>query len=137
MNWTWEPVSEPAEPMAAVGIGAARQQLWNRLCALPTDQQAALAATANREMLIVLGPTKFLPWTPGIRYIAPCSEAPSLWLPTTHRPNAPIDLLARAILNRHHRSPILLWPDPPWVIPLDRQLPLSAALLERFAEEWG
>jgi hypothetical protein len=107
-----------------------------RLFALPDSQRAALSITANRDMLAVIGAPEYLPWAPGVRYAAPCAEAPALWLPTTHRPTVPTDLLARAILRRHNRSPILLWPEPSWIIPLDRQLPMTEALLKRIKRDF-
>jgi len=131
MNWTWELATEPNEPQAAIGIGATWKLLLDRLLALPDPQRAPLTVTANGDMLAVIGAPNHLPWAPGVRYAAPCMEAPALWLPTTHRPSVPADLLARAILRLHDRSPILLWPDPSWIIPLDRQLPVTEALLKR------
>lgn len=126
----------PEPPRAAVALGPARQALWAQLRALPDDALAGLGVTANREILVVLGASEQLPWTAGIAYAAPCPEAPSLWLPTTQRPSLPLDLIEQALRARHCRSPVLLWPQPAWVLPLDRQLPASAAVLDRMAGLW-
>jgi hypothetical protein len=48
-------------------------------------------------------------------------------------PSAPADLLWRALEARHRRSPLLLWPEPAAVLPLDRQLPADEALLAKLA----
>lgn len=135
MNLSWQPRDEAPAPRAAVGIGQAARRLCLRLQELPDEELPTHAATANRNVLIVIASADRLPWVPDVAYAAPAPEAPSLWLPTTYQPEAPLDLLARAVLKRSKgRSPVLLWPDPAWLIPLDRQLPVTRSLLKRFYE---
>ena len=136
LGWGWCTVATPAPPQAAVACGAAARRLLDRLAALWSDDQAKLLATAHQDMLVVIGPEAALPWVPEIAYAAPAAEAPSLWLPVLWRPDAPLDLLERALQRRHGRQPLLLWPDPPSVMPLDRQLPLSLPLIGRIAALW-
>jgi hypothetical protein len=85
---------------------------------------------------VVTGAAHDLPWVPGVAYATRSSEAPTLWRPTWLRPDVPLDLLARALHRLHAREPVLLWPDPAAVVPLDHDLPVSAALLTRIAERW-
>lgn len=116
-------------PRAAVGHGVVASRLLRRLLAVPAPGRSALTATASADWLIVLGLADDLPWVEGVRYAAPCAASPALWLPTHVQPTAPADLLGRALQARHGRAPLLLWPDPAAVLPLDRQLPASDALL--------
>ena len=131
--WTWRPVASAIAPRAAVGHGIAATRLLARLAALPEPRRAALAATGTADWLVVLGPTDDLPWVEGVRYAAPSATSPALWLPTHVEPEAPADLLWRALQARHGRAPLLLWPEPSAVLPLDRQLPASDALLATLA----
>jgi hypothetical protein len=136
LGWGWRDVAEPAAPQAAVACGPAARRLLDRLAALPTEALTPLLATAHEDMLVVIGPEAALPWVSEIAYAAPAAEAPSLWLPVLRRPDVPLDLLERALLRRHGRQPLLLWPDPPSVMPLDRQLPVSLPLIGRIAALW-
>ncbi len=131
--WQWRPVADAAAPRAAVGQGIAASRLLARLAALPPARRAALTATGSADWLVVLGPTDDLPWVEGVRYAAPCAVCPALWLPTHCAPTVPADLLWRALEARHRRGPLLLWNEPPAVLPLDRQLPVDEALVATLA----
>lgn len=134
--WRWQPRAQALEPRAAVAWGEAAQRLHARLLALPAEQLTGLQATAAADLLVVIGDASALPWVDGIDYAAPCELAPELWLPTRLSPDAPLDLLARALAKRHGRTPLLLWPEPARTVPLDRQLPLSEGHLARILDHW-
>ena len=133
ISWTWRAATDAPAPRAAVGHGLAAQRLLARLAALPAARRESLAATGTADWLVVLGPTDDLPWVEGVRYAAPSAANAALWLPTHLQPAAPADLLWRALETRHARAPLLLWPEPAAVLPLDRQLPASDALLATLA----
>jgi len=133
ISWSWRAATDTIAPRAAVGHGLAASRLRARLAAMPAQRRAALTVTGTADWLVVLGPTDDLPWVDGVRYAAPCAGSPALWLPTHAQPCAPLDLLWRALEARHTRAPLLLWPDPAAVLPLDRQLPASDALLQTLA----
>lgn len=124
-------------PLAVVAWGDNAVRLHARLCALSTEHLMRLLGTASRDVLVVSGQTADLPWVDGAAYAAPCNEAPALWLPTLYQPDVPGDLLSQALLQRHPRSTLLLWPTPAAIVPLDRQLPLSDEHLRRIGEHWG
>lgn len=130
LAWGWRPVDDAPAPRAAVGHGIAAARLLARLAGLPAARRAALAATGTRDWLIVLGPADDLPWVDGVRYATPCAACPGLWLPTHCAPTVPPDLLWIALDARHRRAPLLLWPEPAAVLPLDRQLPVDDALID-------
>ncbi|MDN6860381.1 hypothetical protein QO207_27645 [Pseudomonas sp. CAN2814] len=137
IQWHWRPRAEAPEPRAAVAWGPAAQVLHQRLQSLPESSWERLMATASGDVLVVFGRPSELPWVEGIGYAAPDDAAPGLWLPTSWEPDVPVDLLGQALAQRFARSPLLLWPSPQAVVPLDRQLPLSAQHLQRIAASWA
>jgi MoxR-vWA-beta-propeller ternary system domain bpX5 len=136
VSWKWCADPSPPEPHGAVGWHQAARSLHARLAQLPSSVQARLLASANRDVLIVTGAPTDLPWVPGVAYATRCVEAPTLWRPTLLQPDVPADLLARSLQRLHAREPLLLWPEPAVVVPLDRQLRVTPELLQRIAERW-
>ena len=135
--WRWRARAEALPAQAAVAWGAAARVLHARLRQFEPEQQAGLSATASRDLLIVVGEGAALPWVDGIAYAGPCTETPGLWLPTLEEPDLPADLIARSLERQHRgRQPLLLWPRPEAVLPLDRLLPLSQPLLARISAHW-
>jgi hypothetical protein len=134
--WRWREDPSPPEPQAAVAWHAASRSLHARLAELSEATQARLLVSASRDVLVVTGAAEDLPWVPGIAYATRCAEAPTLWRPTVMQPDVPETLLARSLHKRHGREPLLLWAEPLAVVPLDRQLRVTPALLARIAERW-
>ena len=137
MNWAWRPRRVPADVQAAVAWGEVARRLYARLLLIPEAQAARLQATANRDVLVLSGAAADLPWVEGIAYAAADERAPGLWLPTSWEPDVPTDLLAQALSKKFSRAPLLLWRDPPAVVPLDRQLPVTAQHLQRIEAYWA
>ncbi len=137
LDWRWRAVgTAAAAPRAAVGHGEAARRLFARLAGLPSARRELLAATAAPHWLVVLGPADALPWADGVRYAAPHPLAPALWLPTHAEPDVPADLLWRVLERQHGRTPLLLWPEPAAVLPLDRPLVASDDLLSALGGAW-
>jgi len=136
MKWRWRAEADPPAPQGAIGIGAAAQGLLDALARVDARMREALMLTANADAVVVTGAAESLPWSDGVAYIAPRQEAPALWLPTTQRPDLPLDLLLRAIARRHRQSPLLLWPEPMQIMPLHRALPASDALIAQIRAHW-
>ena len=138
LEWRWRPRAEPLPARAAVAWGTAAGALHARLLQLVPEQQAGLSAMAGPELLVVTGETDALPWVDGIAYAGPATDAPGLWLPTIEEPGLALDLIARGLQREHpKRQPLLLWSRPAFVLPLDRLLPLSPALLARIGAHWS
>lgn len=135
LAWSWQPRDPVPEPGAAIAWGDAAVQLLARLNQLPDPRRARLHVTANADALVVLGASADLPWVDGVDYAAPSTE-PALWLPTRWQPDLPLDLVSLALQARHARKPMLLWRAPAACIPLDRQLPVNAELLDRIDAFW-
>ncbi len=136
LSWRWRQDPSPPEPRAAVAWHAASRSLHARLEQLPEIVQKRLYVTASRDVLVVTGAAEDLPWSPGVSYAANSAEAPTFWRPTLLRPDISIDLLSRALQERHARQPLLLWPEPAAVVPLDRLLAVTPEVLARIAEQW-
>lgn len=136
LSWSWRARAVAAAPQAAVGWGEAARRLHGRLSSLPAEQAARLQLTANRDVLVVCGAAEDLPWVDGVEYAASDERAPGLWLPTSWEPEVPLDLLGQALSRSFSRAPLLLWREPRAVVPLDRQLPLTAQHLQRIADYW-
>jgi hypothetical protein len=120
-----------------VAWGDAARRLHARLLLIPAEQGTRLQVTANRDAMVVSGAASDLPWVDGVEYAATDERAPGLWLPTSWEPDVPTDLVGQALSTGFSRSPLLLWRDPPAVIPLDRQLPVTAQHLQRIAAYWA
>ncbi len=136
LTWGWRACAAAPAPQAAVGWGDAARRLHARLSDPDAALAGALQVTANRDVLVVIGAPPDLPWVAGVEYAAPHPDAPQLWMPTLEQPDIPCDLLARTLIRAHARQPLLVWPRPACVVPLDRALPLSAALLSRIDAYW-
>ena len=132
------PWSGPAAAAVAWGDAAGRLHalLVRESARDPAAAPGRWSASASRDVLVVLGEPAALPWVDGVAYAAPCADAPALWLPTLWEPDLPGDLVARALHRLHGRQPLLLWRQPAAVVPLDRLLPVTAALLARIEEHW-
>jgi hypothetical protein len=137
IEWAWRARREPCPPQAAVAWGEVAARLHARLLRMTQDQTSRLHATTNRDVLIVAGNADDLPWVEGVDYACTEPAAPGLWLPTSWEPDAPLDLMAQALLDRFARAPLLLWHAPRAVVPLDRSLPVTAGLLQRIQDEWA
>ncbi|GEM_PF-299938 len=161
MRIRWQPDPDPPSPLGVVGVGAVARALRAKLSARRVEaanvdvssngnassdepareQSSPLMVAAHGDMLILTGASEALPWVDGARYIAPRPDAPTLWLPTHARPDAPLDLLAVALARKlppaQAQSSMLLWPDPAQLVPLHRALAASAAVLARIDAYWA
>lgn len=137
MNWEWGPEPEPPAPQGAAGVGrAAARALLAAIETLEPQRRGKLMLTANADVLVATGRADELPWCEGVLYIAPREAAPALWLPTTQRPQLPLDLLQRALERRHRPSPLLMLRDPAQLVPLHRALPAGDELIAQIRARW-
>ena len=127
-QWQWVCRSPALVPCAAVGWGRAAALLYDRLLHIDVEGQTRVQVAIGSDVIVVLGEVADLPWVEGIAYAAPSPDAPSLWLPTVLAPDIPADLLAQRFIRRYGRQPLLLWPDPACLVPLDQQVPVSVVL---------
>ncbi len=129
--WNWREWPEALPAQAVLAWGEAATQLLVRVAAMPVEQQARFRITASLDAVMLIGAENELPWVANAGYAAPHPDAPEIWLPTLWQPDVPGDLLARALVREFQRQPLLLWRSPAVVMPLDRALPVSVAVLAR------
>lgn len=135
MNWHWQDEAAPPEPAGVLATGAAARRLWRR--AHSGLDGAAWQLLAHGDLLLLCGDFAGLPWVEGAVYCAPRAEAAGLWLDTTRRPSAPLDLLHSAIQQRHGVGSYLLLAEPAQLVPLARLRPASAGCLAAIAARWN
>jgi hypothetical protein len=92
--------SRTVEPSAVVGLGSVAARLAARLAASDDETLGCLRAATAQDVLVVLGPAAALPWVDGVFYLGRLPAAPPLYLPTSLVPDAPLDLLVRAVRHR-------------------------------------
>lgn len=132
----WLTRSEPLTPSAAIAIGEAAIALAQRVLALTDEQRARFTIAASETTFVVSGSE--LPWVDGVVYLGSDPTAEGLLLPTTKRPDVPLDLFARAIYARFPDAP-----RPLAVLESQRVLPLGAtravdvAALQKWLEARG
>ena len=85
-------------------------------------------------MILLMSETENLPWTNGAIYLGRDAQMPSVLLPTTLKPNCPLELFERA-LNEKFRSlsPFAVLPGK--VIPFGAAKRLSRPVLENWLSE--
>lgn len=134
--WSWRACASPPPAKAAVAWGDSVRPLARRLAQVAAgdgDKAPSLSVCAGQGLLVVFGEPEALPWVDGLQYAAPSEGDARLWLPTLMQPDVPHELLARAVARQAARQPFLLWHAPAAIVPLDRQVPLSAGWLSRFS----
>ncbi|WP_076098064.1 hypothetical protein [Chromobacterium subtsugae] len=136
LPWRWQLVAKTLPPQAAVAFDAAAQRLLLRLERMSDERRAPLMATAGPGLLVVIGPEHALPWVDGVEYARADADFSRLWLPALWQPDAPSEALAQALHRRSPHWPQLLWREPARLIPLNRQLPVSAELLADIRRQW-
>lgn len=134
--WFWQPADRSIRPAAAIGWDDIAEALLEYLLVLDERFYSQLQVTLSDRALIVFGQAEILPWIDGIHYASPCDKFPTLWLPTHSKPSVSIELVSRALGYHYGSAPLLLWPEPAAVIPLDRRFSINRNLLETMPRNW-
>jgi hypothetical protein len=135
--FVWGPRDEPLAPIAVAARGSAARALAARLARRDDASLGRLTGVAGPSLLIALGEADALPWVDGVVYLGRDPGAPSLLLPTTLAPDAPIALIERAILGRaeSRSAPFAVLVDPPALVGVGAARPISRERLEAWIEE--
>jgi hypothetical protein len=85
-------------------------------------------------MILVTGDGENLPWTNGTVYLGRDAQMPSVLLPTTIRPDIPLELFDR-LLNENYRefAPFAVLPEK--IVPFGKAKCLSRRVLENWLTE--
>ena len=133
----WRAHPQAPQPQAVVAWGPLAALLLQRLKPLGATELQALRLSFASQLLCVCGDAAALPWLDGVGYAAPAAESVPLWLPTAQTPDVAPDLLYRALFARYRRTPLLLWPEPRWVLPLDRLQTASPEVIAQIEQHFA
>lgn len=114
----WRPRQTPLEPVGLAARGEAARRLARRLLRRDDETLCRLSGVAALELLVLLGEAAELPWVDGAVYLGRDAGAPSLLLPATREPSAPLPLVERALLARARPAGTA----PPYAVLLDPPL---------------
>jgi hypothetical protein len=136
-SFDWLPRDTPLEPRAVAATGAAARQLALRLLAGPDDALSELRGVAAPGLIVLLGAPDSLPWVDGARYFGQDPLAPTLLMPTTHRPAVAASLVERAFRRSFLSlaAPLLVIPPQSRVVSVADALPVQRAALVAWLED--
>jgi len=136
---TWRPRTTPLDPLGMAVRGDAVRALAKRLLARDDEALARLSGVASPGLLVVLGEAADLPWVDGAVYLGRDADAPSLFLPTSREPTAPLPLVERALLARARTSgtspPYAVLVDPPLLASTQAARPIVRPVLQAWLEQ--
>jgi hypothetical protein len=121
----WRLAEPPLAPEGVVGVGEAAVRLGHAL--LARGDLAGLRGVAGDGLLVLLGAAAVLPWADGVVYVGRHPDGAGLLLPTTVRPEVPLDLLARALLARvpAGSAPVVVLHAPDRLVPVGGARPVE------------
>lgn len=96
----WQNRLDPLEATALVATRDAAIRLARKLLSFDDEKLNLLHGVSANDLLLIAGKAEHLPWVNGVIYLGKDSLAPSILLPTTVRPNIPIDLFEVTLLNQ-------------------------------------
>ena len=96
----WQNRFDALEPTALVAFDETAIRLAKKLLSFADERLGLLQGVWAENLLFVAGRAENLPWVDGVIYLGKDAAAPSILLPTTVRPNVPIDLFERALRNQ-------------------------------------
>ncbi len=108
----WENREPPLAPVGMVAFGSDAALLSERLARLDASVTKHLRGVRGKTLLALLGPHDWLPWSPGVIYLAPDPTVSALFLPTTQRPTVSPALVLAALTQcfPELRPPLALLP---------------------------
>jgi hypothetical protein len=138
---TWRPRTTPLDPLGLAVRGGAARALAQRLLARDDAALGRLSGVVSPGLLVVLGEAADLPWVDGAVYLGRDADAPSLFLPTSREPTAPLPLVERALLARARTSgtspPYAVLIDPPLLASTQAARPIERPVLQAWLDRIG
>jgi hypothetical protein len=130
----WQNRPDALSPCAVVTFDAAAISLAEKLLSLEDEKLHFLQGIGGKQMILLTGEGENLPWTNGAIYLGRDAQMPSVLLPTTLKPNCPLDLFERALNEKFSRlSPFAVLPEK--IIPFGAAKPLSRPVVENWLSE--
>lgn len=130
----WKNRTEPLSPCALVAFDTAAISLAERLLSADDEKLNVAQGVCARQMILLTADNENLPWTDGAIYLGRDAKIPGILLPTTLKPNVPLDLFER-VLNRKFRDYLPFAALPEKIIPFGKAKTLSRPVLEQWLSE--
>ncbi|WP_394847018.1 hypothetical protein LZC95_06065 [Pendulispora brunnea] len=133
---TFSARGDPLEPVGVVGVGPAALALARRVLAEDNATLARWRGVTAQNALLLLGASDALPWVDGAHYLGRDPAAPRLLMPTTHRPDVPLEAFERALL--HHAAslapPLAILLEPRCIVSVAEARPVMRELLQAWVD---
>jgi hypothetical protein len=97
----WHSRKAPLEPSGMLITSDIRVSAVKILLALGTERLSLLRGSFDEHVIVLLGEKVQLPWIPGCVYVGKEDCAPNLYIPTSLKPNLPLDWLEHAIHRKY------------------------------------
>ena len=134
LNIDWQNRSDALLPCAMIVFDEAAAVLAKKLLLLEDEKLHALQGVGAKGMILLTGESQQLPWTNGAVYLGRDAQMPSVLMPTTLKPNIPLDLFERVLKKEFSDfSPFAVLPEK--LIPFGRAKILSRDILEKWVSE--
>ena len=130
----WQNRPDALAPCAMITFDAAALSLAEKLLSFDDEKLNDFQGVGAEKMVFLTGASERLPWTNGAVYLGRDAQMPSVLLPTTLKPNIPLELFERA-LNENFKTlaPFIALPER--IIPYGKAKTLSRRALEKWLLE--
>lgn len=124
----WRNRFDALAPSAVIAFDAAAKRLKEKIIALDDEKLNLLQGVFAENILFVAGADANLPWTDGVIYLGKDALAPQIFLPTNRRPDVPLDLFEKRLLqNFAAQKPFAVLENK--IIPIGKMRPVSRKVL--------
>lgn len=124
----WQNRFDALAPSAVISFDAAAKKMKEKLLALDDENLALLQGVFAGNLLFVAGAAENLPWSDGVIYLGKDALAPQIFLPTNRRPDMPLDLFEKKLLQKFSaQKPFVVLENK--IIPIGKMRPVSRKIL--------
>lgn len=124
----WRNRFDALAPSAVIAFDAAAKKLKEKLVALDDEKLDLMQGVFAENLLFIAGAEENLPWTDGVSYLGKDALAPQIFLPTNRRPDVPLDLFEKKLLqNFAAQKPFAVLENK--IIPIGKMRPVSRKIL--------
>lgn len=124
----WRNRFDALAPSAVIAFDSSAKKLKEKLLALDDEKLVLLQGVFAETLLFIAGAEENLPWTDGVIYLGKDALAPQIFLPTNRRPDVPLDLFEKKLLqNFAAQKPFAVLENK--IVPVGKMLPVSRKIL--------
>ncbi|HLM59814.1 MAG TPA: hypothetical protein VK308_03310 [Pyrinomonadaceae bacterium] len=130
----WQNRPDALAPCAMITSDAAALSLAEKLLSFDDEKLNSFQGVGAERMVLLTGDGESLPWANGAVYLGRDIQMPSVLLPTTLKPNIPLELFERALNEKFKAlAPFVALPER--IIPYGKAKTLSRRALEKWLLE--